>query len=100
MTNLVEGGDYKFVIPEDDDVAINIELLSGDYSGTVYQYGKVSFEEHEGSNEGYLVFEYTVIESEKTNLEEDIQFKNYIGDVLTTIITKNMEKTPSEVISE
>lgn len=100
MTDLVEGYDYKFVIPEDDGIAVNVELLTGEYSGIVYRYGKVSFEENEESGEGYLVFEYDVIDSEIPSLESNVNFKNYIGDVLASIITKNIEKSPSEVISE
>lgn len=101
MNSIREGRDYKFVIPEDDGISVNVELLSGEYSGVVYNYGKVSFEEDDETQQGYLVFEYDVIESNNfESLKEDDNFKNRIGDILTTIITNNMEKNPSEVISE
>lgn len=100
MNDLVEGFDYKFTVPEDSGIAINVELLSGDYTGTVYRYGKVSFEEKEETGEGYLVFEYDLVDGDE-NLKEDINFKNHIGNILTTIISKNMENiSDSEVVSE
>ncbi len=100
MNNIVEGYDYKFVIPEDDGISVNVELLSGEYTGVVYNYGKVSFEEDEEGQQGYLVFEYEIIGSENESLKEDDNFKNHIGNILSTIITKNLENMPSEVISE
>ena len=100
MSNLVEGYDYKFLIPEDEGIAINVELLTGEYSGVVYRYGKVGFEENEESGEGYLTFEYDLMVSEIPDLESDIKFKNYIGDVLVSIISKNVGNEKSEVFSE
>jgi len=86
-----EGTDYNFIIPENEDTTIGIKLISGKYSGVVYQYGKVKFEE-EKTGDIYLKFVYNVIESPS---EEDFlneEFKNYIGDILVDIISQNLDK--------
>lgn len=86
--------DYNFSVPESDDNSglINIKLASGDYSGVEYRYGKVSIEEDSERDNAYLTFEFDVVDSnEKENLEEDMQFKNHIGDILTSIMMKNID---------
>lgn len=89
--SLNEGVDYAFVSSQDEDNnLVNVRLLSGDFSGVEYTYGKVSIEEDEKNDTAYLSFEYTIVESEDfEDLEQNLDFKNHIGDVLTTIIMKS-----------
>ena len=93
MRQLKEGTDWDYIVPEDEGTTIHLKLTSGDYSGTIYQYGKVQTEE---SNTGdlYLKFIYNIVEStlDKNVLEKSEEFKNYIGDVLVNIMMQNIEK--------
>ena len=93
MKQLSEGKDWDYIIPEDKGTTIHLRILTGDYAGTVYQYGKVKFEEAE-NGDAYLQFVYNIVESpvDKEKLEKDLDFKNYIGDVLVNIMAKNIEE--------
>jgi len=93
MKTLKEGLDYNYVIPKTEDTTVGIKLLSGKYTDTVYQYGKVKFnEEKDGAI--YLQFVYNVLETsfDVASLEKDPDFKNHIGDILVNIISQNLEK--------
>nr|QMP82894.1 MAG: hypothetical protein [Caudoviricetes sp.] len=102
MSDYREGLDYVFVIPEDEGLSVNIRVNSGEYSGVVFNFGKVSVEEDEKNEQAYLLFEYTVVDSNGfDDLESNMEFKNHIGDILTSIITKDMDKKgSSEVFTE
>jgi hypothetical protein len=93
MKNLVEGLDYCYIYPKDDAQAVHIKLLEGPYKGTIFKYGKVKFDEKD--SQVYLLFAYDVIEStidKPKKLEKDIDFKNYIGDLLVEIMSNNIEQ--------
>lgn len=87
-----EGVDYTYIIPETEDTTVNIKLLNGEYENTIYQYGKVKFEE-EKDGAIYLRFIYNVIETplNKEELEKNSEFKNYIGDILVSIMSQNVD---------
>ena len=88
---MIEDIDYIYLIPENDPEMVHIELLTGTYTGVVFKYDKVKFIEE--NEEMYLQFSYTVIQyGILTNLESDLQFKNYIGDLLAEIMSKNMDQ--------
>lgn len=93
MKTYKEGVDFNYVIPESEDTTVGVKLLTGEYSNTVYQYGKVKFEE-EKDGAIYLQFVYNVMETplEKDVLEKDMNFKNHIGDILVSIMSENMDK--------
>lgn len=93
MQVLNEGRDWDYIVPEDKGTTIHLKLISGEYSGTVYQYGKVKFEEAE-NGDVYLQFVYNIIETplNKEKLEKSTEFKNHIGDVLVNIMSKNIEE--------
>jgi hypothetical protein len=93
MKQLKEGVDFNYEIPETEETTVGIKLLSGQYIDTVYQYGKVKFEE-EKDGAIYLQFVYNVLESPllKEELETDMNFKNHIGDVLVSIMSNNIDK--------
>ena len=46
-------------------------------------YGNVSFDEKEDTGDVYLSFNFEILETDldKSILEEDVEFKNYIGDI-------------------
>lgn len=94
---MTEGIDYCFIYPKDDAQAVNIKLLDGPYKDTVFRYGKVRFEEK--NDEMHLLFAFDLIESviKPKKLEKDLEFRNYIGNMLVEIMLSNMEQ---EIIDE
>jgi len=93
---MIEEIDYKYLLPENDPESIHIELLTGPYADIIFKFDKVKFEEE--NEEMYLQFSYNVIQYGMfTNLESDLQFKNYIGKLLVEIISKNMDQ---EIVDE
>ena len=90
---MIEGVDYQYIYPAKDPSAVHVELLGGPYKGTIFQYGKVKFEEKDENV--YLLFGYDVIEStvsKPKKLEKDSDFKNHIGDLLVEIMSGNLEQ--------
>jgi hypothetical protein len=95
---MIEGVDYCFIYPKDDESAVHIKLLDGPYKDTTFKYGKVKFEEKDELM--YLLFGYDVLESKvdkPKKLEKDGKFKNHIGDLLVEIMSSNIEQ---EMIDE
>lgn len=95
---MIEGLDYCFIYPKEDETAVHIRLLDGPYKDTVFKYGKVKFEEK--NDQIYLLFAYDVLEStidKPKKMEKDEKFKNYLGDLLVDIMGSNIEQ---EVIDE
>lgn len=90
---LEEHVDWTYIIPEDETKSLQIQILSGDFKDTVYSYGKVSVKE-ESEDEAYLSFTYNVSDTplDKEELEKNIDFKNFIGDILLGIITEKLDK--------
>lgn len=93
MKQLSEGKDWEYIIPEDKGTTIHLKLLSGEYKDTVYQYGKVKFDEAK-NGDVYLQFVYNIIETplDGQKLENSTDFKNHIGDILVNIMSKNIEE--------
>jgi hypothetical protein len=95
---MIEGLDYCYIYPKDDTQSVHIRLLEGPYKDTIFKYGKVKFEEK--NDQMYLLFGYDVLEStvgKPKKLEKDVDFKNYLGDLLVEIMGSNIEQ---EVIDE
>jgi len=90
---MIEGVDYCYIFPDNDKESIHIRLLSGQYEGVVYKYGKVGVVEED--DKAYLQFNYDVIESSIEGIEEDTNFKNAIGDLLTHLMTKQLNNEGS-----
>lgn len=87
-----ENVDYIFKNAEDDSGLMNIKLVSGEYDGVEYRYGKVSVEEDKETDQAYLSFEFDVIDHGENNLlEENMDFKNHIGIILQNIMMKSIE---------
>jgi len=90
---MIEGIDYCFIYPKNDGTAVHIKFLEGPYKDTIFKYGKVKFKEE--NEQVYLLFAYDVLESNKfkpKELEKDIGFKNYLGDLLVEIMSGNLEQ--------
>lgn len=90
---MIEGIDYRFIDPMDNQDLVQVELLEGLYKGTIYKYGKVSFEEK--GEDVYLHFDYNVVKSDvkkPKKLEKEEDFKNHIGNILVEIMSANLEQ--------
>ena len=90
---MLEGTDYCFIYPKEDEQTVHIKFLQGPYKDTVYKYGKVKFKEE--NEQVYLLFAYDVLESpvaKPKKLEKDLDFKNYIGDLLVDLMSANLEQ--------
>ena len=95
---MLEGTDYCFIYPKEDEQTVHIKFLQGPYKDTVYKYGKVKFKEE--NEQVYLLFAYDVLEStvdKPKKMEKDADFKNYLGDLLVELMSSNIEQ---EVIDE
>ena len=95
---MIEGIDYCFIYPKNDETAVHIKFLEGPYKNTVFKYGKVKFKEE--NQQVYLLFAYDVIESpveKPSKLEKDNDFKNHIGDLLVELMSNNIEQ---EIVDE
>lgn len=84
-----EAVDYEYVINEKDKSSVHIKLLTGEYKDTIFKYGKVGVKEED--DKAYLQFNFDVIQSPIKKLENKLEFRNYIGDLLSTIITKQID---------
>lgn len=94
MNNYQENVEYSFNtrIGGEESGLVGINLLVGEYEGVVYRYGKVSVEEDKENDRAYLSFEYDIIDpNNKEDLENDLQFKDHIGNVLQSIMMKSIE---------
>lgn len=89
MTEFVQGIDYEYVVDDKDVNSVHIKLMTGAYAGTTFKYGKVGIDERDGK--AYLQFNFDVIQSPIKKLEKMLEFRNYIGDLLTQIISSQLD---------
>jgi len=95
---MIEGVDYCFIYPKEDEKSVHIKFLDGPYKDTLFKYGKVKFEEK--NDEMHLLFAYDVLEStidKPRKLEKNEDFKNYIGNLLVELMSANIE---TEIVDE
>jgi len=85
--------------PNEDFYAI--ELKTGPYKGVRYIYGAVSIKETPELDTATLSFSYTIQEStdkfEDDELIGNIDFKNYIGDVLQHVIQDSLHNKEAQI---
>ena len=87
-----EGVDFSYdVQTSDGKVQLPFKLLKGPYKDVVYQYGKVVVEEAPDGN-AYLKFVYNVLQSPIEKLDDDLDFKNHIGEILVSILQHNLNQ--------
>ena len=85
-----QGVDYDFLIPDYDPEMVHLEILSGGYQGVVFNFGKVSVEEEDGKM--YLQFTHDIVEYNKFDDLDSEDFKNYIGNILISIMSNNADQ--------
>jgi hypothetical protein len=91
MKTLTESVDYAYIVPSDKETTVHLKLLNGIFKDTIYQYGKVKFDEDKETGDIYLKFVYNIVETplNAEELEKDLNFKNKIGDILVSIMEQN-----------
>lgn len=105
MNNITKD-DYTFVDHMKGDFWA-VKLLK-EYEDVVYRYGKVTLEEIEDGEAARVAFRWELLDSvgyDREFLENDPEFQNYIGDVLTHIIqdsfdTGNYKLGDEDVVEE
>lgn len=93
MFDLQQGVDFKLIIPEnaESETAVFIQLLTGEYTGVTYAYGKVSAEEQVDDENASISFEFEIIDSNGIdNLDENVEFKNHIGNILVSLVLNSI----------
>jgi len=85
--------DYIFVDDPTSDHVYAVKLMSGQYKDTIYKYGKINLREDKKNDICRLCYAYKIIYKPDNfgniDLDEDLVFKNYIGDVLNDILSNN-----------
>jgi len=88
---LRENIDFKFVESKDGNV-IGVGFLRGKYEGVLYQYDQARIVEEEDA--ARLQFSYTIHQfgnHDPDELTKDPSFHNIMGDLLTKILTAQIE---------
>ena len=85
--------DYEFHNLDDSDLT-GIRLLTGDYRGVIYLYGRVGIEEKGAI--AALQFDYNVINPGNhtiESLQSDDKFVTIIGDILRELLINGQTRT-------
>jgi hypothetical protein len=74
----------------------SIKLLTGNWTGVIYTYGTVSIKEDKANDAAVLQFQFKIDECpeeiDSDSLMTNKSFKNYIGDILSSILEQNEYK--------
>lgn len=89
MMKFVQGVDYEYVVDDKDVNSVHIKLMTGDYAGTTFKYGKVAIEEKDDN--AYLQFNFDVLQSPIKKLDKMLEFRNHIGELLSHIISSQLD---------
>ena len=82
--------------------ALRLTDLTEEYKDIIFQYGKVEIKEDEKNDNASLQFNYDVLVSPtipKEDLEEDIDFKNLMGDILHHLIEEQLQKDSMQYVN-
>ena len=82
--------------------ALRLTELTEEYKDIIYKYGKVEIKEDKENDNASLQFNYDVLVSPtipKEDLEEDIDFKNLMGDILHHLIEEQLQKDSMQYVN-
>lgn len=83
----------KFVIVENRKNGMDaIKLLEDPFSGIIYSYGRVEFEEDASNDRLNLKFEYEIHDRNGKEFSNNSPFESYIGDILQELIHRGIEE--------
>jgi hypothetical protein len=89
MTEFMLDKDYTYIVNDKDVNSVHIKLLTGEYAETIFKFGKVGIDEKDGN--AYLQFDFDVLSSPVKKVAKKLEFRNYIGDLLVSIITSKLD---------
>lgn len=89
MNRLEMGSDFEFVVDDNDKNSVHIKILNGEYVDTLFKFGKVQVEEKDGN--AYLQFDFDVISSPIKKVDKTKEFRDYIGNILYSIIMDKLD---------
>lgn len=95
MNNYIDQSDYTYVENDSADFWGIKFRNDSPYSGVVVVYGTVSIKESQELDIATLSFSYNVQDAGGYNIDElesSEEFKNYLGDVLSSIINDNAKE--------
>lgn len=88
--------DYIFVDDPTNDTVYAIRIISGPYVGTIYKYANIKINEDVKRDVCTLSYTYSIMTVPSVYtaqiLESDKCFKNYIGDILSDILSNQEYK--------
>jgi hypothetical protein len=91
----------KFIqfVEKGDSELYSLKVVQGPYSGVIYTYGKVQIN---GTIEAPIVkFDFTINEvpkgKKKTKLEKSKAFKNFMGDILVSLLEDEVNDKSTEI---
>jgi hypothetical protein len=85
-----ENIDFVFIDAPDDQLTL-VKIISGDYSGIIFHFGKVSVDLN--GEQPRLKYEYTIVDyasKDQKELTSDEVFFTMLGDILVSIIENNL----------
>jgi hypothetical protein len=89
MNPKITDKDYSFVEKPTSEM-YSVKLKSGEWSGVIVTYGKVSLKVNKDKESATLSFQFKVDEAPAPHnikkLDESVDFNNHLGDILSHII--------------
>ena len=83
----------KYVVVENRKDGMDaIKLLEEPFSGIIYTYGRVSFDEDEANDKLTIAFEYDIIDKAGKDFGSMEPFENYIGNILQELIHEGIQQ--------
>lgn len=78
---------YNYVTVQNKSNGMDaIKLLDDPFSGIIFSYGRVEFEEDEANDRLVLKFEYEILEKAGKSFSDNKPFEKYIGGLLEELI--------------
>ena len=82
---------YAFAQRQGDDFSC-IKIMDGQYEGIIYKYNNVKFSTTENADGQIpLKFTYDIYLNPNKVDVEDIEFRNYIGDILIELVEQQLK---------
>lgn len=98
MTSKINTSEFIQFVEKENSELYSLKVLKGPYKGVIYTYGKVQIT---GTEEiPVLKFDF-IIEAapkskKKSKLEKSKPFKNFMGDVLTSLLNDHVNDESTE----
>ena len=94
MYNNISQYDYDRIEFREGTNHDSFKIKTGAYSGTIVTFGEIALHEQMDGSDPKLKFQYQIEESalDADELKDDVDFNNYIGDMLTSIISKALDE--------